>query len=102
MSTFTTLRDKVEHMFAVLFGVVEPIGEHVVTKTSEDIAVAALTGTIHGSDDMINVAKASLQAQLPALKNEALTAAAALVAHDVAVVATQPVPVEPTPAEPTV
>lgn len=81
MSTFTTLRDKVEHMFSVFFGVVEPIGEHVLTKTSQDVAAAALTGTIHGTDDMIAVARASLTAQLPSLKTEALAAAAALVTH---------------------
>lgn len=81
MSTFTTLRDKVAHMLSLLFNIVEPIGEHVLKKTGEDIAAAALAGTVHGTDDMIAVAKASLTAQLPELKTEALHAAAALVTH---------------------
>lgn len=89
MSKFTTLRDKVEHMLSVLFGVIEPIGEHVITTTGEAIAKAALTGTIHGSDDMIDVAKESLNAQLPALRNEALTAVASLVTDHAGTVAAQ-------------
>lgn len=87
MSFLTTLRDKVETMLKHAFDVILPIGEHVVTKTGQDIAQAALNGTIHGSDDMIAVAKQSLNAQFPELKNEALTAAASLLTHDAATVA---------------
>lgn len=79
MSTFTTLRDKLVHLLSTLFGAVEPIAEHVVVKTSQDVAAAALAGTVHGSDDMIAAATASLKAQLPAMRNEALAAAAAVV-----------------------
>lgn len=89
MSTFTTLRDKAIHMLEVLFGHVQPIAEHVLTKTVQDVAVAAMAGTVHGSNDMIAVAKASLNAQLPAIKNEALTAVAALVTHHEAEVASK-------------
>ncbi len=84
MSKFTDIRDKLEHMLLNLFHVVEPIGKQVVETTGEAIATAALAGTIHGSDDMIAVAKQSLQAQLPELKNEAVTAAAALMTHHAA------------------
>lgn len=94
MSKFTDLRDKLEAMFMNVFNAVLPIGEHVVQKTVEDIGVAALAGTVHGSDDMINVAKASLKAQLPDLKNEAATAAAALMTHHEAAVVAQPLPTE--------
>ena len=90
MSTFTTLRDKLEHMLSAIFGAFEPIGEEVVTTTGEAIATAAIAGTVHGSDDMIAVAKASLNSQLPTLKNEALTAAASLITHDAATKAATP------------
>ena len=97
MSTFTTLRDKLEHMLSVLFGHVQPIAEQVAITTGEAVIAAAASGTAHGSDEMIAVAKASLNAQLPELKNEALTAAAAVVAdfHNEQAAAAAPVAAAP-------
>ena len=88
MSKFTDLRDRLEHLLGVIFAHAEPIAQHVVVTTGEAVIAAALSGTAHGSDAMIAVAKASLNAQLPALKNEALTAAAAVVADFHATAAT--------------
>jgi len=94
MSRFTTLRDKIEAMFALVFGLATPIAEHVVTTTGEAIASAALAGTVHGTDDMMNVATASIKSQLPELKIELATAAAAVMTHQAAAEAAPPVPPE--------
>ncbi len=88
MSTFSKLRDKIEDAVAALFHFMLPIGQHVVEKTASDIAVAAMNGTVHGSDDMIAVAKQSLKGQLPELKTTITTAVAAAIvdhAHQAAV-----------------
>lgn len=79
MSTWTTLRDKIENLFVNLFKSEEPIAEQVLTTTAGDIAQAALSGTIHGSSDMVAVATKSLTAQLPTVKPAAIAAAAAVI-----------------------
>ncbi len=83
MSKYSALRDRIEDSIASLFKFFLPIGRHVVEKTAGDVAEAALAGTIHGSDDMVAVAKKSLQDQLPEIKTTVAHAvAAAIVDHE--------------------
>lgn len=81
MSTFTTIRDKIENLLSLIFGLATPIAEHVITTTGEAVATAALSGTLHGTDDMVKVATDSVKAQLPELKTEVATALGAVIAH---------------------
>lgn len=94
MSTWTTLRDKIEHLFSSLFSSEAPIAEQVLVTTGEAVAAAALSGTVHGSEDMLNVAKASLVAQLPTVKPMAIAAAAAVITDHEAQAAATPAPTE--------
>lgn len=102
MFSIHTLYDKVAHLFTAFFKAEAPVAKDILEKTGTDIAAAALSGKIHGSDDMIDVARKSLQDQLPTAKAAALAAAAAVIADhhaDAACVSLPAAEAPPQPAE---